>query len=479
VELISLISVALLRLTAPLVPLFQGREARERRKRWHDALLETGVERVEQDAGSLVARTGALRIRLSFYQESESIGTRLEISGPDLASGLTLLPEGRQGMFFRSRHPKETEVGDEDFDRLVSVQGPPALALAVLDADMRRTVRALLRGSLEVRGHRPLWASGSVRDGVLRVDLPQRAPQLRRQEGSKDPPQGGDAYLDGEHKLPAVMRAALDLAARLIRPDDLASRLASNMLRESEAGVRLRTLQVLLREFPRHAATREAVRAGYTDPDAEVRVPAAIALGPDGRDVLLGVAHGEGAEDATSARAVKALGTSLTLAQAGDLLRSALRTRRLKTAMACMVVLGHHAGDATPPLGRVLLVEKGELAEAAARALASGGHPSAEAPLLRALAEGAPRLRRAAAEALGHVGTRSAVLPLREAEADAELRGIARQAIAQIHSRLAGAGKGQLSLASGESGRLSIADEQSGQLSLSASAPEANPRPEH
>jgi hypothetical protein len=65
------------------------------------------------------------------------------------------------------------------------------------------------------------------------------------------------------------------------------------------------------------------------------------------------------------------------------------------------------------------------------------------------------------------VGTRDAVQPLRDAERDSELRAAARQAIAQIHARLAGAEQGQLSLADGEPGRLSLADGEAGRLSLS------------
>jgi HEAT repeat protein len=366
------------------------------------------------------------------------------------------------------RDLKEIEIGDEDFDKQVSVQGPPALALALLDGDMRRTIRAMLRGRLEVRGHRPLWASGRLEDGALRVDVPERSVARRSLiRHYSEPEQAGDAYLDGEYKLPQILRAALDLAARLVVPEDLARRIADNQAGEPEPHIRLQALLTLLREFPEHAATREAVLAARQDPDAEVRVRAGIALGADGRDVLLGAAGGEGAEDATSARAVAALDTSLTSGQAAELLKNALRTRRLATARACLGILGRHGAAATQTLAKVLLVEKGELGEAAAEALAATGDPSAEPPLLRAL-EGAPGLRRAAVEALGRVGTPAAVAHLRAAESqDAALRGAARQAIAEIQSRLVDAAPGQLSLAGGEAGRLSIAEDETGRLSLS------------
>jgi hypothetical protein len=448
----------------------QRRAARARVAFWRQAAGEAGLAGIESWSDRLSGSSGSLQLRLLSYQEGEVRGTRVEIWSRRLAPGLTLRPE--PGGLLGSRSRKEIEIGDEDFDKQVSVQGPPALALALLDADMRRTVRTLLRGCLEVRGHRPLWASGQLDDGVLRIDVPERSPiargTLAERSNAKYIP-AGDAYLDGEYKLPQILRAALDLAARLLAPEDLARRLADNQKSEPEPRVRLLGLLTLLREFPEHPATREAAGAARDDPDAEVRVRAGIALGADGRDVLLGVAGGEGAEDATSARAVAALDRSLTLAQTADLLKAALRTRRLATAKVCLGLLGRHAGvDATPILARVLLVEKGELGDAAAQALGETGDAAAEAPLLRALAEGPPGLRRAAAAALGRVGTRAAVAPLHESESrDPALRSAARQAIAEIHSRLGGAAPGQLSLAEGEAGRLSIAEDETGRLSLS------------
>jgi len=57
------------------------------------------------------------------------------------------------------------------------------------------------------------------------------------------------------------------------------------------------------------------------------------------------------------------------------------------------------------------------------------------------------------------------------------MRRTARQAIAEIQSRLAGAAPGQLSLAAGESGQLSLAEGEEGQLSLAVSSREASVGP--
>ncbi|HXT51285.1 MAG TPA: hypothetical protein VN811_09610, partial [Thermoanaerobaculia bacterium] len=79
-------------------------------------------------------------------------------------------------------------------------------------------------------------------------------------------------------------------------------------------------------------------------------------------------------------------------------------------------------------------------------------------------------VRLAAIEALGHMGSAHAVLPIEDAAragADAETRSAARQAVAEIQSRLPGASTGQLSIADDEAGRLSLADDDPrGRVSL-------------
>jgi hypothetical protein len=133
--------------------------------------------------------------------------------------------------------------------------------------------------------------------------------------------------------------------------------------------------------------------------------------------------------------------------------------------------LGRVGGsEAAESVGRVLALEGGELAIAAAAALGTIGGPTAERALLKALVRADAAVRVAAAEALGRAGTVAAVMPLREAGArhGGALSRATRQAIAEIQARLAGASAGQLSLALGEDGRLSLAPEgeHAGELSL-------------
>jgi HEAT repeat protein len=479
-DLLAYAMVALFGVAPVVVSAFLIRlRDRERMAFWGKAAREAGLSAIEPRSGLLEARSGPLEVRIRAYQSEHTAGTRVEVWGPRLAAGLTLRPEG-EGTILGRRDRKEIEIGDEDFDQAVSVHGPSALALALLDSDMRRAVASLMRGRLGLPGHRRFWASGRLEHGVLRIDLPEEVRPRQSHYSAAELLPAGEAQVESRQMLPAVLRASLDLAGRLALPEHLAERLASNLRAEPEAGVRRKTLAVLLGEFPEAAATEPAARASLLDPDADVRLHAAVALGKDGRGVLLALAGGEGAEDATNARAVAALGTSLTLADPQDLLRRALRTRRLRTAKACLSLLGRLGGaEAAQTLAKVLLVEKHELGEAAAQALAATADPQAEPSLLRALAEGPAEVKHAAAAALGQVGTRDAVLPLRAAERDGALRSAARQAIAEIHSRLAGAEQGQLSLAEGEAGRLSMVEGESGRLSLTGGLDEgpAHSRP--
>ena len=79
-------------------------------------------------------------------------------------------------------------------------------------------------------------------------------------------------------------------------------------------------------------------------------------------------------------------------------------------------------------------------------------------------------MRLAALEALGHIGSARDVLPIEDAAraaGDTETRRIARQAVAEIQSRLPGASAGQLSVADDGAGRLSLADDDPrGRVSL-------------
>ena len=438
---------------------------------WKEAARVAGLRAVEETRRDLVGWAGGLRVRLSRYADGSTFGTSIIVSGPGLPPDLTVRPEGPRSVLQGARGVREIEIGHDAFDAAAWVQGDAAVVRAVLDADTRQAIRALFEGRLERPGRSPFWASGRIEEGVLRVDVPETKPPTRGQEspsGDGLAPAVGSDYVGRPDRLPEVLPDVVALARRLTAPADVARRLAENLKTEPVAGVRRQCVTTLAREFPDHPAAREALLAAREDPDAEVRLRAGIALGPEGRETLLRVAGGEGAEDETTERAVAALGDHLTSAQAQEILRHALRTRRETTARACLLALGRRGGTgAVAALVKVLAVEKPGLAAAAAEALGDTADASSEWPLLTALASPHPAVRVSAARALGRVGTVAAVLSLKEAESlDGALRAAARQAIAEIQARVKGAAPGQLSLAGGEAGQLSVAGEEQGRLSL-------------
>jgi HEAT repeats len=455
---------------------------------WRSAARAAGLVRVEQSGGELSGWKGRVHVRISHDDSGSVPGTRLVLSGPGVADGLTIRPETLGTSLRAAVGEREIEIGDSAFDRAAWIQGSPALAHALLDRRTREALRSVFDGYLQWSGAMSFLASASFDDGVLRVDVPA---VLKGKGGAKgavsavlDALAGAEpetARLGRPERLPDVLAAALELAGRLAPPADVARRIAENLRDEPEPGVRSRSLTALAREFPKHPATREALLAAREDPDAEVRLRAALELGDEGREALLALAGGEGAEDATTARAVTALGPRLDSAAARKLLGQALRTRRIATAQAGMEILGHRGGpDAVATLARVLAVEKGELAVAAADALGTTHAPGAEAPLVHALDSPSRELRHAAARALGRAGTAAAVPPLKAAESrHADLARAARQAIAEIQARLTGAEPGQLSLATaeGEAGRLSLADaDPAGRLTLAGASAGAETR---
>ena len=335
---------------------------------------------------------------------------------------------------------REIELGDYGFDENAYVKGSIPLIHALFDQETRRRLIGLL-----------LWtdATVSLKNGVLRVVIPDT--------------------LEAPRWLAERVAAVLEVAQRLSRPADIATRLAANVRDDPIADVRLRNLNVLVREYPGRPATVTALKVALRDPSVEVRVHAAMALGDEGHDTLVAIASAEDG-DVEAGLAIGALGRKLPPRRAIAILGHALRTRRRHVAWVCLEALGRHGGaTGVEPLAKVLAIEKGDLAEAAARALGETGRPEAEAPLLKALESPEAAVKLAAAVALGRSGSAAAVTPLRRLESastDTAHRRAARQAIAEIQGRLTGASPGQLSLSEGEAGELSLAEDEVGRVSL-------------
>lgn len=335
----------------------------------------------------------------------------------------------------------EIEIGSTSFDQTFYVEGPKRLVLALLDEEARR---------LLINANDVLTTVGS------RLEIT-----------------GGELLAETvDRQLPFVLPLLLRAGERLAQPVDVEQRLAQNATRDPEAGVRLKNLLLLTREFPGDEKTFEVLRTACSDRSPWVRLRAGRALGTEGRRVLLKLAESL-ENDAVSAEAVSILDRELPPFESKRVvLLRALRSRSLQTVQACLDALAR-GGDASAIhlLAEVMEQQQGEVAVFAARALETTGGPAAEGPLIRALQSNQADLRVAAAKALGRVGSTAVVLPLKEAAKrfprDPELSQATRQAIAEIQSRLPGASPGQLSLAQAEAGQLSLATDPAGQLSIS------------
>jgi len=384
----------------------------------------------------LRARAGPVEVRIEGAQPG-NVGTRIVIVAP--------WPPGfsevriRPDKLFKLREPDALGIstGDSAFDQAFIVEGPLRLIGGLLDAEARRLLLDLNNKSLVVIAH-----------GELRAEI-------------------------FDHQLSSVLPLLLALGRRFAQKTDIVNCLVENLRRDPKAGVRLNNLLLLVHECAWGPKTEEALRIACSDRSSQVRLRAAIEMGPEGRGALLKLAESMKTDDC-AAQAIRMLGRALTFERTTAILDQALTKNRLQTARACLEALGH-SGTAEAVDALVEVVEEdGKLADAAALALGMTGSPAAEPPLIEILHSKGKRmiLHQAAAKALGRVGSVVAVLPLKEASErfprDPYFVQVARQSIAEIQSRLPGATPGELSLAGAETGQLSLAQAETGQLSLAS-----------
>ena len=399
---------------------------------WQEAAVEAGLQaaKISGWAHRVTARTGPVQVTIEPHG-NKGRHTRIIVwfPGPRELSSVSI---HREPLI---RWGRESEVGEVSFDSTFFLEGPTRMLLALLDAETRRLLlEANSVGALEL-------SNGSLRVSDL---SDEQVP----------------------HLLPLLVR----LGQRLAQPMDALGRLTQNANHDPEPGVRLQNLLLLARELPGNPWTLDALRTACSDPVPMIRLRAAQELGAEGRGVLLDLTESPEADD-VSAAAVAALARELPFERTEAILSQALRRRLVQTARACMDLLGASGkAAAVDVLAKVLALEQGPLAAAAAAALGATGSPAAEPPLIEALQREAADARVAAATALGRVGSAAAVLPLKEANErswlDLDFRRASRQAIAEIQSRLQGASPGQLSLAPSEAGQLSLAHAETGQVSL-------------
>lgn len=329
------------------------------------------------------------------------IGTRLTIGG--------LCPQ----VSIRFGSGTDVEVGDADLDGTLTLMGPPPLLRAMLDLPARRALMAVARAPMRKD-------SLKVTDGTLHIDLAETE----------------------VHLLEPVARRLLAAAERLRAPADVPARLAAIACDDEEAGVRLSSLQTLVREFPDDARTTAAVRSACDDMDGEVRLAAARARGTEGRGLLLALAGDTEVNDSCSAQAVGAL-SDATVEEIAPLLEAAHKSRGLGqapprpyTARACVEALGRLGEGVVPMLDEALRSENEAVALATIRALARIGGPAVVMSLQAAVDHHGGDVREAAHTALGDVQARLVGTP------------------------------GQVSLSGGDAGQVSLAEDAAGQVSL-------------
>jgi PBS lyase HEAT-like repeat-containing protein len=400
---------------------------------WENAVKKCGITEVESSGegwrATLTARSGRIVVWMTDTQ-GKAGQVAVEIKG---SGGFSVLRLRRRSLKLQAHG---IEVGDKAFDRSFIIEGPSPPVCALLDETMRRQIVRATSNCI----------SFEIGGGKLRADVSEEA-------------------------LPRVLPPLIALGRRLNRRLDVVQRLAANAQGDPEAGVRLQNLLLLIREFRGRPATRAVLRTACSDQNPEIRLRAAkelAAKGSDVRDVLLDLAE-SAVDDAVSAEAVSILGRKLPFERARAILDQALDSRRRQTACACLETLGQSGYTAAVDvLAKVMELETGKVAAAAALALGATGRPAAQPPLLLALQREGTQV--AAAGALARVGTAAAVPPLKEAAErfpdDQELQRATRKAIAEIKSRLHGASPGQLSLAGDETGQLSLAQTEGGELSL-------------
>jgi HEAT repeat protein len=432
----------------------RARGSRERKRSWRAAAGILGLQDLsEPTASSLAGRSGTRRVCFEYAHTGSLRGSWLVGAGD---SGVTLQPETSDSRGQKAMGQPELQIGDAEFDDEVYIEdGRTEVLRAILDVETRALLRKLFEASRYLpRGLGAPSVAARVVNGELQLKLDDVE------------------YVGRSAELAEAGRMLLEMAPRLDRPSDLPARIAENTRRETEWRVRMNNVSLLTARHAKHPSTRAALEAARADPQQEVRLLAALALGEVGPTTLVEIASLRSWDEPCVDQAIVFLEKHITPDNCEEILEHALRSRQSKTIQVCLRTLSRAGSpSAIEALGRVLKVEGGELAVAAAEALSASGQADAERPLLEILARGSTAsVRVAITEALGRVGSATAVLPLHELTVrpgmTAPERRAARQALAEIRSRLHGATPGQLSLAEGDAGDLSLADEDAGRLSL-------------
>jgi hypothetical protein len=263
----------------------------------------------------------------------------------------------------------------------------------------------------------------------------------------------------------------LRVVRRISAPLDARAELARSAREDRLPGVRARCLAALVEGYPEAAETAATIESARADRAPAVRLVAGRALGEAGRELLAELVENREAEDPVVAAALQALGREFPVERLRAAAELAVeRGRSDATRVAIDLLARSRTAEGRIAIEELLPRVWGELAEAAATALARIGSPESEPALVARLDDAPLALARQLVSALGRAGTVTSVGALRAAEArfpgEPALARAVDQAVAAIRLRTPGASEGQLSLAGGEAGALSFAGGERGALTF-------------
>lgn len=331
-------------------------------------------------------------------------------------------------------------TGDHGFDARIRVAARPAFALAALNAEARRRVLSLSdRGSVQVAR------------GLIEV-------RLRR---------------DTAYTLVDTVRQAVQLAPHLcITEGGFAAALARNVEEDPVPGARIASLALLLETYPRSAEVTEALSAASADPDARVRLNAALGMsGEEVLELLTAIIKDDALPVQLRAEALDAALKKVPYGKVSAIVAELLDSRRLELRRAAVRAVGV-ARDAT------LFARLHELARSAgddlvpdvATAIGDIGEPWIEPALIEMVQRDSNACRAAAARVLAQRGSIAAVEPMLRVAEDMflprEVTHALRDAVRAIQERAGDVEAGRLSLVSSSAaGGLSLVDSD-GRLSV-------------
>jgi hypothetical protein len=342
--------------------------------------------------------------------------TKVVLSGERIAPGVRMARESAFSGVQKALSGEDVLIGQQSFDRFVQVAGPEDVVLAVLPATIRKSFQA--------------WVGlgGTLKDGALTCHLPNDE--------------------TGPERIPAALQELAGFA-KAMAVDSVPAALQSNVERDPETGIRLRSLRLLVRDYSRTKQVSAALAAALSDADPEVVLFAAHhQVGAAAREALVKLVANTKVPEELRAAAVELLAQAHPWPAVRECMSKALYTRGATIRRAAVRAAGE-AKDAAllDDLVSMLPTQDEDLAEALASAFQEIGGPRAEKALIELLATTeAPPALKAAAEALGRIGTIAAVEPLMALLEKGLAKDAARDAVRAIQARLGDVGAGRLSV---------------------------------